>query len=532
VRAGTLRRRLGVTFAALGVLIAVLAAAAIVLSVRLYAAQTAVVNRLFAAYTAASDLHVALLHQETGFRGYALTRRKDYLEPYLDGRARQRELAPSLRRVEHDYPMLRDGRVAVADAVRTWRDEVAEPGITRVREGGEFTPGELQAGKSRFDAVRAAIIDYRDQIVQQRRDGRAALRRDVRLLFATLALSLVLLVGSAALTWVALRRWVTRPLERLGAEVDRVEGGDLNRRVVVTDAPTEITVLGEQVDGMRSRILHEYALAEAARREAIDARSLLEEQTEDLRRSNAELEQFAYVASHDLQEPLRKVASFCQLIERRYHGQLDERGHQYIEFAVDGAKRMQQLINDLLVFSRVGRYGEDFEPVDLEEVLGQALRQVEAAVTEAKAVVTHDPLPVLDGDRSLLVQLFQNLVANAVKFRGEQPPRVHLTASRGDEHGSVVWQFSCADNGIGIDEQYRDKIFVIFQRLHGRDAYSGTGIGLALCRKIVEFHGGRMWLDTTPRDAPGAVFRWTLPERHGGQEAVGAGELHESEDHG
>ena len=281
----------------------------------------------------------------------------------------------------------------------------------------------------------------------------------------------------------------------------------------VTDAPDEIAVLAEQIDRMRSRILQEYALAEASRMEALEARALVEEQAEDLRRSNTELEQFAYVASHDLQEPLRKVASFCQLIERRYKGQLDERGEQYIEFAVDGAKRMQALINDLLTFSRVGRAGSSFAPVDLEQVQGQAERQLELTIEEAGAVVTHDPLPTVDGDHSLLVQLFQNLIGNGVKFHGDDPPRVHIGAAASAED-PALWEFTCSDNGIGIEEQYQDKIFVIFQRLHGRDAYGGTGIGLAMCKKIVEHHGGRLWLDTTPRDTSGAVLRWTLPVRH------------------
>ena len=223
----------------------------------------------------------------------------------------------------------------------------------------------------------------------------------------------------------------------------------------VTGAPAEIAVLADQIDGMRSRILHEYALAEASRREALEARQLVEEQAEDLRRSNTELEQFAYVASHDLQEPLRKVASFCQLLEHRYEGQLDERGEQYIEFAVDGAKRMQQLINDLLAFSRVGRSGSGFAPVDLEGVLAQAERQLELMIAEADAVVTHDPLPTIEGD----AQPARPAVAEPDRQRGEvprrtSPPRVHVGAARsaGDPN---VWEFSCSDNGIGIDAGVR-----------------------------------------------------------------------------
>jgi signal transduction histidine kinase len=510
----TLRRRLAETFVALAVLIAVLVTTAVVLSVRLYSAQTTVVDRLFTAYTAASDLNVALLNQETGFRGFALTGRDDYLAPYTEGLRAAERLQPRLLAAEGEYPSLRKARLHVQGAVSQWRTGVVLPGIARVRAGERPTPTGLQAGKDRFDAVRAAVRDYRSLIVTQRHARVKELRLDVVLLFGVLGAGLVLLLVSAVLAWVALRRWVTRPLQRLGTEVDRVEGGDLSRQVAVTGAPEEIAVLAEQIDGMRSRILHEYALAEASRLEALDARALIEEQAEDLRRSNTELEQFAYVASHDLQEPLRKVASFCQLIERRYKGQLDERGEQYIEFAVDGAKRMQQLINDLLMFSRVGRRSTGFDEVDLEQVLAQALRQLEATISEAGAEVTHDPLPRVEGDQSLLAQLFQNLVGNGVKFRTEAPPRVHLSASRTTGEGDVAWwAFTCADNGIGIEPEYADKIFVIFQRLHGREVYAGTGIGLAMCKKIVEYHGGRLWLDTTPRDTPGAVFRWTLPER-------------------
>jgi signal transduction histidine kinase len=516
VSESTLRRRLVMTFVALAALIAALVVGAVVLSLRLYDAQSAVVDRLFTTYEAASDVNAALLDQETGFRGYALTANREYLAPYLEGRRAAAGARLRLREAESDYPVLTQSRVAMEQAIRSWHQQVADPGIAKVAAGGRLDDADLARGKASFDAVRAAVSDYRAEIVAQRRVRVDDLNRDVTLLFGTLAAGLLLLLVSAWLTWVALRRWVTDPLEQLGSEVDRVEGGDLSRRVSVTHAPAEIAVLAAQIDGMRSRILHEYALAEASRREAQEARQLVEEQAEDLRRSNTELEQFAYVASHDLQEPLRKVASFCQLIEHRYKGQLDERGEQYIEFAVDGAKRMQQLINDLLAFSRVGRSGSGFAPVDLEGALAQAERQLELMITEADAVVTHDPLPTVEGDHSLLVQLLQNLIGNGVKFKGDDPPRVHIGAARsaGDPD---VWEFSCRDNGIGIDEQYEDKIFVIFQRLHGRDAYGGTGIGLAMCKKIVEHHGGRLWLDTESRETPGAVFRWTLPERQSGE---------------
>jgi light-regulated signal transduction histidine kinase (bacteriophytochrome) len=235
------------------------------------------------------------------------------------------------------------------------------------------------------------------------------------------------------------------------------------------------------------------------------ARARLEAQALELNRSNAELEQFAYVASHDLQEPLRKIASFCQALERRYHGQLDERADQYIEFAVDGAKRMQVLINDLLAFSRVGRSGHTLELVDLNEVLAQVRTSLSRTLNESDASIDARALPTVRGERALLVSLLQNLISNAVKFRGAQPPIVRLEAQRqGDE-----WRFSVTDNGIGVEAEYAERIFVIFQRLHSKEAYAGTGIGLAMCRKIVEYHGGRMWLE--PGHSPGAQFHFTMP---------------------
>ena len=231
--------------------------------------------------------------------------------------------------------------------------------------------------------------------------------------------------------------------------------------------------------------------------------SLLATQDE-LARSNAELEQFAYVASHDLQEPLRMVASYVGLLERRYRGKLDADADDFIEFAVDGARRMQALLNGLLDLSRVGTRGRDPEPTESEAVLREALINLEQAIGEAGAEVSHDPLPTVLGDRMQLTQLFQNLVSNAVKFNASGKPRVAVTARR----AGSMWEFGVADNGIGIDPAHFDRIFEVFQRLHTRDAYAGTGIGLSLCRKIVERHGGTIWPELTKRQ--GATFRFTL----------------------
>ena len=231
--------------------------------------------------------------------------------------------------------------------------------------------------------------------------------------------------------------------------------------------------------------------------------SLLATQDE-LARSNAELEQFAYVASHDLQEPLRMVASYVGLLERRYRGKLDADADEFIEFAVDGARRMQALLNGLLDLSRVGTRGRDPEPTESEAVLREALLNLEQAIGEAGAEVSHDPLPTVLGDRVQLTQLFQNLVSNAVKFNASGKPRVAVTARR----AGSMWEFGVADNGIGIDPAHFDRIFEVFQRLHTRDAYAGTGIGLSMCRKIVERHGGTIWPEFTKRQ--GATFRFTL----------------------
>jgi hypothetical protein len=232
------------------------------------------------------------------------------------------------------------------------------------------------------------------------------------------------------------------------------------------------------------------------------------ERGEDLARSNADLEQFAYVASHDLSEPLRKVANFCQLLERQYSDQLDDKAKQYIAFAVDGAKRMQVLIADLLAFSRVGRTTENFGPVETDTVLSRALATLEDRIVAADAQIVHGPLPTVDGDATLLTALFQNLVGNALKYHDPaRPPRIEISATR---QGSN-WRFTVADNGIGIDRQYAERIFTIFQRLHLRDKYGGTGIGLALCRKIVEFHRGKIWLAES--EGPGATFAFLIPER-------------------
>jgi PAS domain S-box-containing protein len=231
----------------------------------------------------------------------------------------------------------------------------------------------------------------------------------------------------------------------------------------------------------------------------------VQELVSNLKRSNAELEQFAYIASHDLQEPLRMVSSYMQLIAKRYQGKLDSDADEFIAYAVDGAGRMKSMINDLLTFSRLGTRGKPFQPVDTEAVLNAALENLKLAVEDSHAAVTHDPLPSVLADESQVAQLFQNLIGNALKFHGDEPPRIHVSARKTPQ----FWEFSVRDNGIGIDPQFFERVFLIFQRLSTRAEHAGSGIGLAICKKIVERHGGRIWIESKPGE--GTTFFFTLP---------------------
>ncbi len=264
----------------------------------------------------------------------------------------------------------------------------------------------------------------------------------------------------------------------------------------------------------RARSLLQEDITERRRAEAQLNATLAE-----LKRSNAELENFAYVASHDLQEPLRMVTSYLQLLEMHYEDQLDSDAHEFIGYAVDGAQRMRQLINDLLEYSRVSTRAAPFAPTDCELILSYVLHDLQESIEECGATITHDPLPTLMADRTQMGQLLQNLITNALKFRGTAPPVVHVSAHETFEVSetlrpaqgrlSKVWEFSVRDNGIGIAAQDQERIFGLFQRLHTREEYPGTGIGLAVCQKIVERHGGRIWVESAP--GQGARFHFTIP---------------------
>jgi hypothetical protein len=462
---------------------------------RLGETRTALVDLASPAVVTGQQVAVALLDQETGVRGFGLTGRPDFLAPYNDGLAAQQDAMASLRvaatqdGLEEIIPDLD----AVDRAEQQWRTQYAEPVINGV-------PGapDTDFGRGLFDQVRSAADGLVADLQMQRAAARDRMQAASAFLAGTGVVVIGVLVALLVTAGVGLRIGVLRPISDLVAQVREVVSGDVIRPVQA-GGPREIAELGEDVEAMRRHILRDVDDVQAVNRR-------LDEQARELERSNRDLEQFAYVASHDLQEPLRKVSSFCQLLQRRYAGQLDERADQYIAFAVDGASRMQRLINDLLSFSRVGRTTEGFETTELRAVAAAAATQLEPIREEAGGEFVIGELPVVKGDASLLQALLVNLLGNGLKFhRDGVAPVVRVESRRaGDE-----WEITVADNGIGIEPEYGEKVFVIFQRLHGRDVYPGTGIGLALAKKIVEFHGGQIGL--VEDSGPGATIRFTLP---------------------
>ena len=444
-------------------------------------------------------LENALVNEETGVRGFALTNEPSFLEPYDSGLRAERR---AYRELEgHETVVGRPLRADV-EAVRAsadqWRAGYIAPTLIRPNPPRRQAIAEDLEGKRLFDTVRSSLGRLRGTLQAKDSRARDRLQGAADTLLALLIVAAVLILGGVLAAGLVLRRTVTRPLARLGAEARRVAGGEFSAPMTPSPGPREVTQTSVEIDAMRRRIVDELAAVEAARTQ-------LEAQALELTRSNAELEQFAYVASHDLQEPLRKIASFCQALQSRYADELDVRAQQYIEFAVDGAKRMQELINDLLAFSRVGRGGRELQPVALDEVVAAAGSALDQQLQSSGARVESATLPTILGDRAQLVSLFQNLISNAVKFHGSDPPLVRIDATRRGD----MWELRCADNGIGIESDYVDRVFMIFQRLHSREAYEGTGIGLALVRKIVEYHGGEIWVDR--EYSGGACFRFTFP---------------------
>jgi signal transduction histidine kinase len=406
---------------------------------------------------------------ETGERGYILTGDDSYLTPFQRGLTEVRESTAQVRNLTADNPkqqhsldqlepIIAERLRELQERIQVRREAGLTAGATAVREGPgkQFmnrirdTIGEMKSEEERLLTLRSAELNA---------SSRKA--RTVLVLGELLGLLFLGIAGLVVHREMQHRRKAEEEVRKLNA--------DLERKVAERTAE-------------------------------------LAERANDLERSNMELQQFAYVASHDLQEPLRTIASFTQLLAKRYSDKLDDKAREFIAFAVDGSKRMQTLINDLLSFSRVGTQGKPLVPVKADAVVDAVLKSLKRGIEESGAVITRDPLPVVLADELQLSQLMQNLIGNAIKFRREAAPKVHI----GAERTATGWNISVRDNGIGVAPEHSERIFVIFQRLHTKTQYPGTGIGLAICKKIAERHGGRIWLEPTP--GGGSTFTFSIAD--------------------
>lgn len=509
IRTWTLRRRVLGLCVAVGLVLAGLAAFAAVTAAESNRQLDDIVNRASPMRAAGERLNTAMVDQETGLRGYAITGKDANLKPYNSGLESEREQVARLTGLLRQGPLedaVRADLAVVQQRIDDWHAKVADPILGAVRSRGAEAGQALitASDTSAFDAVRQAIEEMQANINILRAESAAAAKEaSQRMVAIQVAAAAVIVVALLAMV-LLLDRLVSRPVLNLATQVREVAEGAYENDIHSEGSP-ELASLAEDVDGMRRKIASELSEVREARQQIEWVNDQLKLQAEELTRSNRDLEQFAYVASHDLQEPLRKVASFCQLLQRRYAGQLDERADQYIAFAVDGAQRMQRLINDLLAFSRIGRLTSGFTDVDLNKVLTEVKSQLETRAGEDGEIVWSG-LPTVQGEEPLLTTLFVNLIGNSLKFRRpDVPPRITVAAEQTEDE----WRINVRDNGIGIEAEFADKVFVIFQRLHARDAYEGTGIGLAIVKKIVEYHGGRIWLDLEVTEGTSVWF--TLP---------------------
>jgi signal transduction histidine kinase len=508
LRTWTLRQRAAALVIVVSVILGALTVVAALTAATSNDQMDDLLNRTGPMRTAGQLLATAYVDQETAVRGYAISGNADNLKPYTQGRADENSQIGAIEKVLAQgggNSQIGADLQTVRDRAVRWRAQVAEPVISTTRDRGRDAGRALidAANMSYFDQLRVAVGRLQADILTVRNALAVSAKKTGNTLVAVMIAAAAVIILAGALLLLVLDRLVSRPVLDLAEQVRAVADGDYDRHITSTGSP-ELQSLAEDVDGMRRQIAAELGEVREARSQVEWINEQLKIQADELTRSNRDLEQFAYVASHDLQEPLRKVASFCQLLQRRYAGQLDERADQYIAFAVDGAQRMQRLINDLLAFSRIGRITSGFTDVDLNRVLDEVRSQLEARAGDAEIVWSE--LPTVEGEEPLLTTLFTNLIGNSLKFRRpEVPPVIRVSAHRHDDE----WEVNVRDNGIGIEPEFADKVFVIFQRLHARDAYEGTGIGLAIVKKIVEYHGGRIWLDLDVED--GTSINFTLP---------------------
>jgi signal transduction histidine kinase len=420
------------------------------------------------------DLQINVINVETSLRGYVITGDESYLIPSRTEHDQAIERLKEVRELTVDNQnqqrsldrlelLLKEKFQTMQSLVVTRRQGGLAAGATAVREG---------SGRELMDQIRMVIASMKKQ------EDRLLVIRTAELDASSRETRIVIIIGEALGFFFLLVAGlvIQQEMKRraLAEEKVRSLNADLERRVAERTAE-------------------------------------LAERAKDLQRSNTELQQFAYVASHDLQEPLRTISSFTQLLAKRYQNKLDEKAGEFINYAVDGCKRMQTLINDLLAFSRVGTQGKPLARVSCDAALDRVLKALKMAIQDSGAVITRESLPVVLADEIQLCQLFQNLVGNAIKFRNSEIPRIHVFAER---HGTG-WKIAVRDNGIGVSPEHGDRIFVIFQRLHTRTQYPGTGIGLAICKKIAERHGGRIWVEPSPEG--GSTFWFTIEDGETGK---------------
>ena len=328
------------------------------------------------------------------------------------------------------------------------------------------------------------------------RDMRHSQTRVIGFVFAVLIALLVFLIS--LLVYIILR--IFKPLEEIQEVMQRVGSGDLNVEIDVTGRD-ELAVLGRAFNGM----IEDLKVVTVAKVELEHEVMLRNQSLKDLKLANEQLEQFAYIAAHDLQEPLRMVSSYTQLLAKRYEDKLDDNGQEFIRYAVDGAQRMKVLIQDLLTYSRATNLKEENTLIDASSILGQAVANCKTMIDRENAVILNEKLPMINVDKALMVQVFTQLLSNAIKFKGQNIPRIYITAKPEEDQ----WVFAFKDNGLGIEKQYFEKIFLMFQRLQSRKEAEGTGIGLALCKRIINQHNGDIWLESTPGE--GSTFYFSIP---------------------
>jgi signal transduction histidine kinase len=473
-------------------------------------------QRLQPATAASAVLLAEYQDEQIVLRNYVTSGQRIALQQYREVTAKipgQQEKVAALVR---GYPHMPGDLATASVAWRAWLARIAGPQLQASAQGDFARARVLQANISSTRpytlAIRLPVAALQSQLASLQMRVTALLVSAEGRVFAALAAVCAVIAVIAVGGVVAVRRWLLVPFAALRAAAESVAAGHYDT-AIPTVGPVELADLGRSAELMRARLAD--ALADARRaEERLRGRSSqleksnnsLTERSRQLETSNEELEQYAYIASHDLQEPLRKMASFCQLLARRYQGQLDEQADQYIAYVVDGARRMQELINDLLTFSRVGHSTVPTVEIDCNQVLERVRIDLAATVEEGGAsIIVTGTLPTVRGDWARLVQLFENLVGNGIKFHGQEPPRIEISAAPDD----TGWRFAVADNGIGIEPQYADRIFALFQRLHSRAEYPGTGIGLAICKKIVDGYGGTLCFDS--RLGEGTTFYWTMP---------------------